>query len=280
MSPTRRVLPLLTALTALTVGIASVVGAVPAAAAPAPPNSMSSLGDSITRGFNACGWYVDCTSRSFSTGDNSSVNAHYLRIRAVNPAINGRNHNDSQTGADSADLAGQANAAVSRGVQYVTVLIGANDACTGSESSMTPVTTFRANIDAGLNRLRSGLPGAQVFVISVPDIQRLWSVGRGSGSARTAWSVFGICQSMLANPTSNAQADVDRRNRVRQRVVDYNTQLAQACAAYGANCRFDNNAVFNYPFALNQLSSWDYFHPNATGQQVLANVSYAAGFGW
>lgn len=278
MSVPRRILPLLTA---LTVAIGSVVvGAVPAAAAPAPPSSMSSLGDSITRGFNACGWYVDCTSRSFSTGDNSSVNSHYLRIRAANPAINGRNHNDSQTGADSFDLAGQANAAVSRGVQYVTVLIGANDACTGSESSMTPVGTFRSNIDAGLNRLRSGLPGAQVFVISVPDIQRLWSVGRGSGSARTAWSLFGICQSMLANPTSNAQADVDRRNRVRQRVVDYNSQLAQACAAYGPNCRFDNNAVFGYPFALNQLSTWDYFHPNATGQQVLANVTYAAGFGW
>ncbi|WP_326559495.1 GDSL-type esterase/lipase family protein [Micromonospora sp. NBC_01796] len=279
MSLSRRTLPLLTALAVLIGSV--VVGAVPAAAAPGPPPaSMSSLGDSITRGFNACGWYVDCTSRSFSTGDNSSVNPHYLRIRAVNPAINGRNHNDAQTGADSADLLGQANSAVSRGVQYVTVLIGANDACTGSESSMTTVGTFRANVDAGLNRLKSGLPGARVYVISVPDIQRLWSVGRDSGSARTAWSLFGICQSMLANPTSNAQADVDRRNRVRQRVVDYNAQLAAACAAYGANCKFDNNAVFNYPFALNQLSSWDYFHPNATGQQVLANVTYAAGFGW
>lgn len=62
---------------------------------------MSSLGDSITRGFNACGWYVDCTSRSFSTGDDSSVNSHYLRLRATNPAINGRNYNESATGADS-----------------------------------------------------------------------------------------------------------------------------------------------------------------------------------
>ncbi|RKR91633.1 lysophospholipase L1-like esterase [Micromonospora pisi] len=279
MPLTRHTLSLFAAVSVLIGSI--VVGAVPAAADPGPPpSSMSSLGDSITRGFNACGWYVDCTSRSFSTGDNASVNAHYLRIRAANPAINGRNYNDSQTGADSADLPGQASSAVSRGVQYVTVLIGANDACTGSESSMTTVGTFRANIDTALNHLRTGLPGARVFVISVPDIQRLWSVGRGSGSARTAWSLFGICQSMLANPTSNAQADVDRRNRVRQRVVDYNTQLAQACAAYGANCKFDNNAVFNYPFALNQLSGWDYFHPNATGQQVLANVTYAAGFGW
>jgi lysophospholipase L1-like esterase len=177
-------------------------------------------------------------------------------------------------------MAGQAGTAVSQGVQYVTMLIGANDACTSSEASMTSVGTFRANIDAALGRLKSGLPNARVFVISVPDIQRLWSVGKGSASARSAWSLFGICQSMLANPTSTAQADVDRRARVRQRVVDFNGQLAQACAGYGSNCAYDNNAVFNYPFALSQISTWDYFHPNTAGQQVLASTSYAAGFGW
>jgi lysophospholipase L1-like esterase len=269
-------------LTVLSILIVYVVlAASPAAAAPGPPpNSMASMGDSITRGFNACGWYVDCTSRSFSTGDNSSVNSHYLRIRAVNPAINGRNYNDSVTGAVSADTAGQASTAVSQGVQYVTLLIGANDACTSSESAMTSVGTYRANIDAALGRLKSGLPRAKVFVISVPDIYRLWYIGKDSASARSAWSAFGICQSMLANPTSTAQADVDRRNRVRQRVVNFNTQLAQACAAYGANCLFDNNAVFNYQFVFSQVSGWDYFHPNATGQQVLASISYAAGFRW
>src|SRR5258706_14842964 len=64
-----------------------------------PPNSMASLGDSISRGFNACGFYVDCTSRSFSTGDNSGVNSQYLRILAKNPAIAGHNFNDARSGA-------------------------------------------------------------------------------------------------------------------------------------------------------------------------------------
>ncbi|SCG75721.1 GDSL-type esterase/lipase family protein [Micromonospora inositola] len=276
MTIPRRALATLASLTALVLLAAS-----PAtAAASPPPASMASLGDSITRGFNACGWYVDCTSRSFSTGDYSTVNSHYLRIRTVNPAIQGRNHNDARSGARSADMYGQAGTAVSQGVEYVTMLIGANDACTGSEATMTPVTTFRANIDSALNRIRAGLPNARVAVISVPDIQRLWSIGKGSGSARSAWSAFGICQSMLANPTSTAQADVDRRARVRQRVIDYNTQLAQACAGYGPNCDFDDNAVFNYPFVLSQVSGWDYFHPNTSGQAVLASISYANGFGW
>jgi lysophospholipase L1-like esterase len=254
--------------------------ATPALAAPAPPSSMASMGDSITRGFNACGFFLDCPSRSFSTGTTASVNSHYLRIRAVHRPLDGRNHNVARSGAKAADMPGQAATAVSRGAQYVTMLIGANDACTGSEASMTPVATFRGHIDAALARLRSGLPDARVQVISIPDLRRLWDVGRVSGGARSAWSLFGICKSMLANPTSTARADVDRRARVRQRVVEFNAQLAAACAAYGPSCDFDDNAVFNYPFTLAQMSGWDFFHPNNAGQAVLARVSYAAGFGW
>jgi lysophospholipase L1-like esterase len=267
---------------ALAALLTAVVAPAPAAAADPgpPPSSMASLGDSITRGFNACGWFVDCTSRSFSTGSTASVNSHYLRILAVNPAINGRNFNDARSGAKASDMAGQAQTAVGQGVGYVTMLIGANDACTSSEATMTAITTFRTQIDSALNTLRAGLPNAKVFVISIPDIKRLWEVGRVSGSARFAWSLFGICQSMLANPTSTAAADVARRDRVRQRVVDFNAQLAQACAAYGPNCAFDNNAVFNFPFVLSQVSTWDYFHPNTSGQTVLASVSYPAGFNW
>jgi lysophospholipase L1-like esterase len=234
---------------------------------------MASMGDSITRGFNACGFYFDCTSRSFSTGSDPGVNSHARRL-----GITTRAYNVGQSGARADDMPGQAGAAVGRGVQYVTLLIGANDACTGSEASMTPVSTFRGHIDAALAALRSGLPNARVAVISIPDIKRLWEVGRTSGSARTAWALFGICRSMLANPTSDAAADNARRDRVRQRVVDFNTQLAAACAAYGPNCDFDDNAVFNYRFVLSQLSGWDYFHPNASGQAVLASVSFDARF--
>lgn len=277
MTRTPRVLALCLAVTTT----ATVLIAQPAAAAAGPPpNSIASLGDSITRGFNACGFYVDCPSRSFSTGGDSAVNSHYLRIRAVNPAINGRASNDARSGAKVADLPGQADTAVSQGAQYVTILIGANDACTSSESGMTPVATYRGYLDTALAKLKAGLPAARVLLVSIPDVKRLWEVGQGNALARTAWSLFGICQSLLANPTSTAAADVARRDRVRQRVVDFNTQLAQACAAYGPNCQFDGDAVFNFRFSLSQISGWDYFHPNADGQRALAQVSYAAGFGW
>jgi lysophospholipase L1-like esterase len=265
---------------ALAVSATFLAQALPAGAIPPIPNKMASLGDSITRGFNACGWYTDCTGRSWSTGDYASVNSHYLRIKATNSAISGFNYNDARSGAKEVDLNGQAQTAVSQGVGYVTILMGANDACTSSEATMTSVSTYRAQLDAALNTLKTGLPNAAVFIASVPDIQRLWFIGKDSSSARSAWNGFGICQSMLANPQSTAQADVDRRARVRQRVVDFNSQIALACTAYGANCKFDNNAVFNYQFVLSQVSTWDYFHPNTSGQAVLASVTYPAGFNW
>jgi lysophospholipase L1-like esterase len=269
-------------LLALTLGVATALTLTTPAFADAgpPPGSIASMGDSITRGFNACGWYVDCTSRSFSTGSDSAVNSHYLRIRAKNSAIDGHNYNDAKTGARASDMSGQAATVVSQHVQYVTMLIGANDACTSSEATMTSVASFRSSIDTALGRLKAGIPDAKVLVISVPDIKRLWAAGKDSSSARNIWGLFGICQSMLANPTSTAAADADRRDRVRQRVVDFNGQLAQACAAYGPNCAFDDNAVFNYPFSLAQVSTWDYFHPNTSGQAILAQISYAAGFNW
>lgn len=245
-----------------------------------PPSSMASMGDSITRGFNACGWYVDCTSRSFSTGGSTLVNSHYLRILAKNPAIYGHNYNDARSGAKASAMPGQAATAVSQKVQYVTVLIGANDACTSSESTMTSTTAFRAYIDSALRTLKSGLPDARIAVISIPDIYRLWYIGHTNAAALSAWSLYGICQSMLARAWSTSSGDEARRLRVRQRVIEFNTQLAQACAAYGPNCDFDENAVFNYQFRLSQVSSWDYFHPNTSGQATLAQLSYTAGFNW
>jgi lysophospholipase L1-like esterase len=263
----------------LAVGLLIALPSAAPAAAPRVPSSMSALGDSITRGFNACGWFLDCPSRSWSTGSSGGVSSHYLRIRAKNLRLWFHNYNDAKSGAEMADLDGQARTAVRRSVQYVTILMGANDACSSTEAGMTAVATYRAQFEQAMQTLTTGLPGASIFVASVPDLKRLWAIGKANSSARFAWTVFGICQSMLADPLSTAPADVARRERVRDRVIDYNASLAGVCARYAA-CRFDGNAVFDYPFTLAQVSTWDYFHPSASGQAQLAAITYAAGFGW
>jgi len=241
------------------------------------PSSIASLGDSITRGFNAGGWYSDWPSRSWSTGSDSAVASHYSRLVKLNRKTTVRAWNDADTGAKMGALAGQALEAKNQGAKYVTVLMGANDACTSTEAGMTSVATFRSQFAAAMSTLMTQSTPPKVLVASIPDIYRLYQVGKGSSGARNAWNSFGICQSMLDDPQSTDAADVDRRARVRQRVVDFNAQLADVCATY-ASCRYDGGAVFGYPFQLSHLSTWDYFHPNTGGQTVLADVTWKAGF--
>lgn len=275
----RRLGVMVLALVAALVAALITLSPTPAQAAPYP-TKMAALGDSITRGFNACGWYVDCPSRSWATGTDSNVNSHYQRLRASEPGLEGNNANNAKTGATSYDLVRQASQAVATNPDYIAILIGANDACAGTEAGMTSVDAYRTNIRSGLATIAANAPNAHVFVASVPDIKRLWETGKGSWSARLAWNTFNICQSMLASPSSTATADNERRDRVRQRVVDYNAVLAEECATYGQLCTFDGNATFNTRFELSHVSGWDYFHPNTAGQRLLAEVTYRAGFTW
>lgn len=243
------------------------------------PTTMAALGDSITRGFNACGWYVDCTSRSWSpSASGDAVTSHFERLRAISPRM-AYKYNDARSGARVAALPAQAAAAVTQGAGYITILMGANDACRSSESLMTPVEEFRSHFASAMAALDPDRRGIHVFVASIPDVHRLWEVGSRSWSAISAWDMFDVCQSMLANPLSTSDAAVARRLRVRQRVMDYNAVMAEVCAQY-ARCQDDGGAVFSYRFELSHLSRWDYFHPNERGQAVLADVTWAAGFAW
>jgi lysophospholipase L1-like esterase len=243
------------------------------------PGSMAALGDSMTKAFDACSALQECPAASWSTGTQPEVDSHYSRLLLVDPTINGHAHNDAVSGAQMNALNGQAATAVAQGVDYVTIEMGANDACTSSESAMTSVATLQSQFQAAMNTLTQGLPSAHVLVASIPDVERLWQVGHVDANAASRWTQFGICQSMLANPTSMAQADIDRRARVRQRVIDFNAALATVCAQH-ANCRFDDNTVFAFPFELPDISAIDYFHPSQQGQTMLALGTYAAGWNW
>ena len=248
------------------------------AAATPLPRSIASTGDSITRAYNTGFFpYLDNPSASWSTGTNSSVRSHYSRLLALQPLISGHAYNDARSGAKMIDLAGQLATAAKQRVDYVTVLMGGNDVCTSSESSMTSVATFRSQFVTAMNTFTASSPSTRVYVVSIPNVYNLWAVLKDNLTARAVWALFGVCQSMLANPQSTAQADVDRRARVLQRDIDFNATLQSVCALY-VHCRFDDNAVFNTAFVASDITSRDYFHPSISGQAKLAAVSWAAGY--
>jgi lysophospholipase L1-like esterase len=243
------------------------------------PASMAALGDSITAGYGTCFTLVACSRNSWSTGSSTSVDSHYRRIRDGNPAIRGNAENYAVPGAQARDLAHQVDRAVQEKVQYVTVLIGANDACADRVGDMTATATFRKQVGTALARLKKGLPKARVLVVSIPDLYRLWELGHDNERAVRAWR-HGVCQSLLARPTSTAAADDDRRHEVDKRVDAYNDELAAACAKYGSKCRWDGGSAHRVRFSLTQVNELDYFHPDVDGQRKLADVTYPGKFTW
>src|SRR5829696_2388665 len=256
---------------ALVVVLAGLV-AQPAWAAPPLPSSMAAIGDSITRAYDVCCSYGDHPGQSWSTGSTSydGIASHYERIRQRNPAITGRGYNDAVSGAKMSAAPTQAAQAVNQGARYVTILLGANDLCTSSPSTMTSTTTFRAQFSQAMATLMAQDQDPYVLVSSIPNIHQLWEVLHTNSLARWVWSTAKICQSMLGATRTEAE---------RQQVVDreraFNQILADTCARY-TRCRWDGGAVYNYQFSASQVSSLDFFHPSLSGQAALARVTWAA----
>ena len=243
------------------------------------PSSMAALGDSITAGYGSCLALTSCPRNSWATGDGSLVNSQYKRIVAGNPAMRGNGHNLAEAGAMVDDLPGQAAAAVRLNPDYVTILVGANDACRSRIGDMTSTSQFQAQVGAAMSTLRTGLPKARLLVVSIPDVYRVWEVAHTNRTAQGVWAL-GVCPSLLANPTSTASADVSRRKQFRDRVDAYDTILTTACRDYGTRCRTDKGAAHAETFGLDKLSALDFFHPNAGGQTRLAEVTYPSNFTW
>jgi lysophospholipase L1-like esterase len=282
--PVHRPAPLRRRATALVAGLAlalatalgaSVATSGPAASADVPlPSSMASTGDSITRAYDVSWAYFlsDAPAYSWSTGTRSAVNSHYSRIRARNPAIAGRAWNEARSGARMADLAGQLTAAAGHDPDYVTVLMGANDACTSTISGMTPTATFTEQFRTALAGFSAARPDAEVFVASIPNLYQLWSVLRRDLAAQSTWAAFEICPSMLSLRNTESQ-----RQQVLTRVREFNAALAAVCAQF-PRCRYDGGATFSFRFGAAHVSKVDYFHPSVSGEAALASTTWAASF--
>ncbi|MGW1626724.1 SGNH/GDSL hydrolase family protein [Streptomyces sp. NPDC002172] len=237
------------------------------------PASIAAVGDSITRGFDACTVLSDCPEVSWATGTSDRVDSLAVRLLGRAQAAD-HSWNYAETGARMADLPAQMADAVVRKPQLVTVMVGANDACRTSVRAMTSVTDFRSEFEDALGTLHKALPKTQVYVASVPNLKRLWSEGRTNPLGKQVWKL-GICPSMLSDADNLTSVATVRRDKVQQRVEDYNKVLADVCAK-DRRCRFDGGAVYAYRFGTDQLSHWDWFHPSTDGQSKLAAIAYRA----
>jgi lysophospholipase L1-like esterase len=312
----------------VSVGVLALIAALALLAAPAqatkPPRVMAALGDSITPAFNTeisatcppriipgteppTAFPSDCPKNSWSTGTEPAVNSVFQRIEAIDPGRHPVAFNDAVSGSRAEHLLAQAQKAATQDPDYVTVLIGANDACRPTIAQQTPTADFREDVEDALETLVAGDPKVFIQVVSIPDINQLHALFTNpvDSNALVRWQLLNVCQALLANPTSTAQADVDRRAQFRAQVIAYNGALADVCAQF-VRCRFDGGASFNGAFTRDDVATvtntagldffpWnvipifpvpgaipnstaDYFHPSLHGQETIAGVAWGATF--
>ncbi len=232
------------------------------------PAVIVALGDSLTTAATTCTAFWYCEDNGWATGTNPAVDSHYRRLQTAYPAAGFTRENFAQPGAGSEMLYHQAEQAVAVRAQYITILIGANDAC---RWPMTSARTYRSRLGDALGLLREKLPKAQIQVVSIPDLYHLWEIGHRNLLALAAWR-SNECPSLMTRPDSAAPADLRRRREVADRVDAFDAALRQACHRYRQTCRWDGGAVHRAQFTLDMVSV-DYFHPNLLGQRKIAELT-------
>jgi lysophospholipase L1-like esterase len=256
------------------IGVIAGLAALPGAAVPAaatgpvlaPPSSMAATGDSFTRGWatgsGTCYFNGPCPEYSWSTG--TSVNSHYERLLALNPALSGHATNAAVPGAPMAGFVSQVGTFAASHPDYVTVLFGAANICFGSTTPAQFTTQFRAGMDA----LFTASPNSHVLVASIWNFESL----RDAVLAANPSATWPLCGSYFNASAADRAVMMDR-------LEQYNAVLENECATY-ANCLFDGYALFNHTWSPGEVSPIDNLHPSVAGQEMLSQVLYDAGYVW
>jgi lysophospholipase L1-like esterase len=218
--------------------------------------------------------------------DLTDVNSHNQRIAEQFGKKKRKNYMEAKAGADSEDLFKQATKSVKHKADYVTVFMGHNDICDDDFAGVPTPAEFEANVRAGFDVLRAGLPaGATVYTVGMIDLYRLWEIGDdltalGILDCQEIWENelfdFTPCGTMFGPDLEEAD-----RLAARERILAYNQVLAALAAEYDAADEHHywqySNVAFELGFEADDVSEIDCFHPSAEGQTRLAEETWADG---
>ncbi|MEV8273338.1 GDSL-type esterase/lipase family protein [Microbacterium sp. NPDC077184] len=261
----------------------SVSGCAPGSADPVPTVPTGSaggaaagpiavIGDSMALGVNSCSDMGECPAASWALGDDPTVASVSARLAGQEGAS--RPHVwAAKNGGTVADAIRLADTAVAERAGIVLILIGANNVCRPDTAAVTPVADFGAQYTTLIDTVRTGLPDAQIVALSIPDLLRMWELGRDDPEATARWNASSSCRSLLADPASDAAVDVQRRAGIDETVRGYNAAIAEACEA-DARCVHDAGAIHALDFTSTDISSIDHFHASASGQAKVAQVAW------
>lgn len=227
--------------------------------------------------------------KSYSWASGRWIDSHYMKLRQ---SMRYENSNDTLDvmnvavpGSEAKDTLIQAQKVVDAmksgsylELKYVTLLIGANDACSSSSSVGTPHEVFREHLRATIRKLAEiqQKEPIRVLVSSIPNIPVL---GRPEIAKHTTMGVMscdffrhevlGFCKS-LTRWDNDADFDekvlsIIEKNEIIHAVVEEAAQL------YPNLQLVYSDALYRFEITTDLLAM-DCFHPNQKGQEELSQI--------
>ncbi|MDY0912635.1 GDSL-type esterase/lipase family protein [Rathayibacter festucae] len=283
--PNRRPLRFAVALAAALLILAS--AAVPVAAAEPATISVLALGDSISQGRASCTTKADCPVNSWSTGSAPAVRSIASRLQEIAPGSVVSTANHAKSGSRIRAVAAMVTSAAAAGASpdVVTLMIGGNDLCHGDlypaadGYTMTTAAAFSTSASSLLQQIGSTWPTATILLGSVPDVASEWAGLRG-GPAEPVWVASKLCRTTRGVTDTGVpltgEAQTASAAAAALRTQQYDRALASACAAVGPRCVWDGGAFTATPLTPDIVSTVDWFHPNARGQALIADVLWGS----
>ena len=230
-----------------------------------------SIGDSITSGFNTK-YIGDIANRkySWSTGNSRRVASHFNKLKDLLLTKVVDRKNVAKSRSTSFDLVKQLDKVSFPRIDYLTILIGANDVCDWRGDYHRDLARFKDNVSAIITAVIAQNERVKIIIPAVPDMYHLYEIGKER--CQFKWNVLGICPRLL-----NSRRTTAERQDFRERLVDANQALAELADAHRDNIRYIGE-LFDFRFTIEHTSSIDCFHPSVAGQGVLADITWKHGW--
>ena len=229
-----------------------------------------SLGDSITSAFNTRFLGSTANKRySWSTGSSSKINSHYTRLKNVlSRKIKALNL--ARNGAHTVDIVDQYKRVADRRIDYLTILVGANDLCEWSSDHAEDLLRLSIDLRYVVSRAIASNKKIKIVMPSVPDMYHLYREGKNR--CQFKWDFFAACPRLLSSASNEL-----RRQRFVEQLNDINNLLGRIAADYPANIKYIDK-VYDFKFSKEHVSSIDCFHPSIRGQSELAKITWLHGW--
>ena len=229
-----------------------------------------SMGDSVTAGFNSR-WPGDINNGRYSwaTGVSKRVDSHLNKLKKI-IREEVKADNVAKSRATSHALEEQLEKIDFPKIDYLTLLIGANDVCDWDSDYLDKLSKFRANVKNTIDAVIATNSEVRILLAAIPNMYRLYEQGKDSCGQR--WDFFDACPRLLSSERSDTE-----RLAFRDRLIAANKTLQELSKAYQNNIKFIAD-VYDFEFTIEHVSRLDCFHPSIKGQNELARLTWNNGW--